>query len=101
MAGPKKSPKMTKEGYAGKCPSAFGSHKAMISEEWTQKLPQDSPLVVLEGDDGFYVTEWSRLDSGISDPNRYASPEFRVECLRQALPGVQVTKQEEKVLLKT
>ena len=50
----------------------YGSHVEMIDEEETKKL-DDKNRVVLEDEHGYYTTEKSRIDSGLADPNRYAS----------------------------
>jgi len=42
----------------------------MIDEEKTGELNNDKE-VVLEDEYGYYTTERKRLDSGLSDPNRY------------------------------
>lgn len=94
----KKTAKPVREGYAGKHPSPYGSHTSMVSEEWTAKL-SDSNFAVLEGDDGFYATERTRLDTGLADSYRFASPEFRAAMLRKLLVGVRVVQQEDKVNL--
>lgn len=81
-----------------KMPSQCGSHTEMISKEWTEKLTNPN-YVVLESDFGFYVTTTDRLDTKLADPNRYGSAEFRAAKLREHLSGVEVSYQDEKVLL--
>ena len=51
-------------------PSRFGSHSSMIDAEETEKLG-DPSRVVLKDEHGTYITERSKLDCGLSDPNRY------------------------------
>ena len=51
-------------------PSHFGSHSSMIDQEETDRL-DDPDKVVLSDDEGKYITEKSRLDSGLADVNRY------------------------------
>ena len=53
-----------------KYPTRFGSHSSMIDEEKTGEL-NDDQRVVLKDEHGYYTTERKRLDSGLSDPNRY------------------------------
>ena len=53
-----------------KYPTRYGSHSSMIDEEKTGELNNDKE-VVLEDEYGYYTTERKRLDSGLSDPNRY------------------------------
>lgn len=59
-------------------PSRFGSHSSMIDEEKTKEL-NDPAQVVLRDEFGHYVTERNRLDTKMSDPNRYA--EKRIDRL--------------------
>jgi len=57
-------------------PSRHGSHGSMINEEKTAELTAlhgNSKNVVLEDENGFYITEKRRLDTGLADPNRYSS----------------------------
>jgi len=49
-------------------PSRFGSHSSMIVESEIS----DENLVTLKDEFGEYVTEKSKLDTGLADPNRYA-----------------------------
>lgn len=74
----------TKEKYA--YPSQFGSHASMIDQEATDKLA-DSAKVVLKDEFGTYITERSRIDSGLADPNRYTV---------KRVTGLAVEKNEEK-----
>lgn len=57
-------------------PSRFGSHSSMVKEalgEGEGALPIIGVInCVCEDEYGLYVTERSRLDSGLADPNRYA-----------------------------
>lgn len=90
--------KAANEKSVSSTPSQFGSHASMISEEWTAKVT-DSKYVVLEGDFGFYVTTKDRIDDRLADPARYASAEYRAKKLTELLVGVEVSCQDEKVLL--
>lgn len=72
---------------AGKSP--FGSHASMISEEETLKLVNKEKFVICKDEKGLYVTEKTYLDSGLADPNRFDSKEFRDEVYQsyiQVLP---------------
>lgn len=84
---------------ATKYPSEFGSHKSMISQEWTDKLKNDK-FVILECENGFYATTKDRLDSRLADPHRYALAEWKADRLRELLDGVEVTTNEDNVKLK-
>ena len=64
--------KTKKEKYS--YPSRFGSHESMIDEEATEKRTDDK--VVLRDEHGPYVTERSRLDTKLADPNRYSGREI-------------------------
>ena len=57
-------------------PSRHGSHSSMINEEKTAELIAlygHSKNVVLEDENGFYITEKRRIDTGLADPSRYSS----------------------------
>jgi len=54
-----------------KYPSDYGSHTSMIDETETAKLKNKSQ-VALRDDCGIYVTDRSRLNNGMADPNRYS-----------------------------
>lgn len=47
-------------------PSRFGSHKSMVVKD------NSDGTVVCEDEFGEYTTFTNRIDSGLSDPNRYA-----------------------------
>jgi len=53
-------------------PSVFGSHASMIDKAETEKLG-DETKVVLKDEFGLYTTNRNRLDNGLSDPNRSAT----------------------------
>lgn len=84
---------------SSKYPSEFGSHKSMISQEWTDKVADDK-WVILECETGFYATTKDRLDSGLADANRYALSNWRACKLKEILSGVIVTVNEDRVGLK-
>ena len=50
-------------------PSLFGSHASMIEGG----SEAEDGWVVLRDEKGLYLTETSRLDTGLSDPRRYNS----------------------------
>lgn len=60
------SPKVSKYPY----PSRFGSHASMVIKTVGDK-------VILEDENGQYVTETRKLDTGLSDINRNREPEQR------------------------
>jgi hypothetical protein len=52
-------------------PSPYGSHKSMINEALTQRLPDTAKhMVILTDEHGDYLTERNRLDGGLADFNR-------------------------------
>ena len=61
-------PWMKQESYP--YPTRYGSHSSMIDEEETEKLTDES-LVVLKDEHGCYTTKKSILDNGLADPKRY------------------------------
>jgi hypothetical protein len=77
-----------KEEVKKKYPSDCGSHKVMIDDNLTkQLLPEHQNLMIIcRDDDGAYVTEKFRIDSGLADINRYASAEFRIANVKKYLP---------------
>ena len=57
-----------------KTPSEFGSHSSMVVEDYdkNQLQPKKNEVVCQDGH-GFYITLKSRLDTKLSDPNRYSN----------------------------
>lgn len=56
--------------------SAFGSHSDMIvscEDPAIQTIKIDDNQIICKDDSGYYITEKNRIDSGLADPNRYAS----------------------------
>ena len=51
-------------------PTRYGSHASMVDEEKTNEL-NDENKVVIQDEHGYYITDKSRLDSGLADPKRY------------------------------
>ena len=51
-------------------PTRYGSHESMVDEEKTNEL-NDENKVVIQDEHGYYITDKSRLDSGLADPKRY------------------------------
>ena len=51
----------------------FGSHASMIVDHTEFGLELNNNEVLLKDDTHYYVTTKDRLDTGISDPNRYAN----------------------------
>jgi len=62
-----------------KTPSRFGSHASMIISDL------ENDLVVLQDNEGYYVTEKKRLDSGLTDTFRSANLGFRHTRLHATL----------------
>lgn len=64
--------------------SAYGTHSNMLvtDEEVLKRLHFDEfetvQLVLAQDDEGYYITRKDRVDSGLADPNRYAS-QYREE----------------------
>ncbi len=63
-------------------PSEFGSHTSMINAELNGKIAagkQDAtdPWQILTDERGSYATRQSRLDTGMSDPNRCSDQVLR------------------------
>lgn len=59
--------------------SAFGSDSSMViqaSKYGDQNLLDEQ--VICKDDDGFYITNKNRIDSGLADPNRYANSAARL-----------------------
>jgi hypothetical protein len=67
-----------------KFPSRYGSHQSMVDASYQLT---DASLVVCVDEEGPYVTERWKLDSGLADLNRSALPENRKERLQKALNG--------------
>lgn len=88
-------------------PSRFGSHKSMVDESLSQSIKVtdekfkqltshrmgfgSTDLIVCVDEDGPYVTTTDRLDTGISDPNRWSA---RSEVLQRL--GVPNQKSEKE-----
>lgn len=62
---------MKKEGKTTRIqtPSPFGSHLSMVVADATAALSTPGMVVCID-ENGEYITELWRLDSGLSDPNR-------------------------------
>lgn len=58
-------------------PTRFGSHASMIDLQETAKLEKEG-MVVLKDENGFYITERGRVDSGMADPNRYETSRIKL-----------------------
>jgi hypothetical protein len=60
----------------------YGSTSDMIVESVAEfkDLQLNDGQVVLQDDDGYYITERNRVDSGRADPNRYANPTKRIKA---------------------
>lgn len=72
MKASKKRGFNSKEAY--KYPSAYGSHQSMVDATVQLSNPK---FTACKDEDGIYVTEKANLDSGLADPYRCASVEFR------------------------
>jgi len=73
-------------------PSLYGSHSSMIvpgkilvdTFHRTQPTGNDKKLLpfdkcfLLQDERGYYMTDATRLDTGLADPNRYGNPDARV-----------------------
>jgi hypothetical protein len=60
--------------------TAFGSHSDMIvscEDPVIQTIKIDDNQIICKDDSGYYITEKNRIDSGLADPNRYASSSAR------------------------
>lgn len=59
----------------------YGSTSDMIVEDISmfKGLDIKDDQVILKDDDGYYITNRDRIDSGRGDPNRYASPKSRIK----------------------
>ncbi len=69
-------------------PSDYGSHASMISAELNDKVAaakQDAgdPWQILADERGNYATRKSRLDTGMSDPNRCADQVVREKIVKE------------------
>ena len=51
-------------------PTRYGSHASMVDMEKTGELNKENK-VVIQDEHGYYITDESRLDNGLADPNRY------------------------------
>ena len=51
-------------------PTRYGSHTSMVDMEKTGELNKENK-VVIQDEHGYYITDESRLDNGLADPNRY------------------------------
>ena len=64
--------------------SPYGTHSNMLvtDEEVLKRLHFDEfetvQLVLAQDDEGYYITQQNRVDTGLADPNRYAA-EYRAQ----------------------
>jgi hypothetical protein len=63
-------------------PSPYGSHASMVDTKYTLK---DKNMVVCVDERGLYVTKKNCLDSGLADPSRNATYEYRKKCFNEEL----------------
>jgi len=87
-----KDEKKEGKGKAPTFPSDFGSHTGMTNAELTEKIVSakqnaSDPWLVLTDERGNYATRKSRLDSGLSDPNRYADQSAREKIVSELTAG--------------
>lgn len=69
-------------------PSEFGSHASMVNAELTGKVAEAKqnaadPWQILTDERGNYATPKSRLDSGMTDPNRCADQPLREKVVKE------------------
>jgi hypothetical protein len=69
-------------------PSEFGSHASMVNAELTGKIveaKQDATDAwqILTDERGNYATPKSRLDTGMTDPNRCADQPIREKIVKE------------------
>jgi hypothetical protein len=69
-------------------PSEFGSHASMVNAELTVKIAaakQDATDAwqILTDERGNYATRQSRIDSGLSDPNRFSDLPIREKLVAE------------------
>jgi hypothetical protein len=69
-------------------PSEFGSHTGMVNAELNAKIAaakQDAtdPWQILTDERGNYATRKSRLDTGMTDPNRCADQPLREKVVAE------------------
>lgn len=60
--------------------SAFGSHSDMVvscDDPNIQNIKINNNQVICKDDTGYYITDKDRINSGLSDPNRYANDKAR------------------------
>jgi hypothetical protein len=60
--------------------TAFGSHSNMIAgceDPAIQTIKIHENQVICKDDAGYYITDKTRIDSGLADPNRYANENAR------------------------
>jgi len=70
MVRPLRQKRIIKKPEAYTYPTRYGSHASMVDMEKTGELNKENK-VVIQDEHGYYVTDESRLDSGLADPNRY------------------------------
>lgn len=67
--------------------TAFGSTSDMVVNiddyKYEDSISLSDKEVVCKDDRGFYITLKNRIDTGIADPNRYASEKARITLLEK------------------
>tara|TARA_B100000287_G_scaffold247156_1_gene232322 strand:- start:3606 stop:3857 length:252 start_codon:yes stop_codon:yes gene_type:complete len=63
-------------------PSWFGSHESMVVDHSEVQIGGQDVLlsedqVLCKDDNGYYITEKKKLDSGVADPNRYSNRRYK------------------------
>ena len=71
MGRKKPKPLNTEKKHKNPYPSEYGSHKSMVIPT-PPEIRLESHQVLCQDQLGPYVTEKTRLDNGMADPNRYS-----------------------------
>jgi hypothetical protein len=78
----RKKPKSTQT-QTGKKATGYGSNSKMVVNHKELGVSLLQNQVLCQDENGYYITEFNRIDSGLADPNRYANPSARIQLVKK------------------
>lgn len=79
------SSKKHESGQTITTPSHFGSHNNMVLDSGAFSSSEPFTGILLQDDQGLYITSQDRLDTGLADPNRYSYEKRKKDIVKYGL----------------